>query len=568
MAGLCFIGAIFIVRLYWLQVIRYDYYEAQALQSQVSRFTIPSKRGTIYAKDGSRLAPLVMNEPVYTAYADPLEMKEPAKVEALMQQVAGGNLLDNFSNKLSNKSVRYVVMAKGLNKQQAELIKKANLLGIGLQEGTQRVYPEGQLGAQLLGFVNGEGKGQYGLEGALNDRLAGKAGLLKTVTDVRQIPLTIGQDDVRIPAKNGDNLVLSIDRNIQSRAEQILKDSLLKSKATKGSIIVMNPASGGVMAMANFPSYDPARFADVQNAEAFTNKVVSEPYEAGSVIKTLTVGAGLDSGVIEPQTKYQNNGFVRVGDIVIKNATQDSIGPTTMTQVLQYSLNTGVVYVLKQLGGGEINNRARESLFSYFTERYRLGALTGIEQQGEAAGRIIKPDEQEGNAVRYSNMAFGQGMNVTMVQVASAFSAAINGGTYYKPSLVAGVLQDDGSLKQQAPQVLQRGVLKREASLQLRQMVIDARGAGFLAKQDKPGYRVGGKTGTSQIIDPKTGKYTNDNSIGTYLGFGGGLTPQYVIMVRVEDSKLPGYTGTVAAAPIFAEMSNYMLDYLKVQPLQ
>lgn len=568
MTGLWVIGAIFIVRLFWLQVVQHDYYEARALQSQVTKFTIPAERGLIYAKDGDQLAPLVMNEPVYIAYADPHEMQEPEKVEALMRRVAGGNLLSGFNDTFDDKNSRYVVMAKGLNRRQAELIKKEALAGVGLQESTQRVYPEGGLAAQILGFVNGEGEGQYGIEGELDSRLKGTPGVLKAVTDVRQIPLTIGRNDVRIPAKNGDDLVLNIDRSVQAYAEKVLKDGLDKAKAKHGSILVMDPNTGAVMAMANYPTYDPARFGEVKEAEAFTNKVVSEPYEAGSVIKTLTMATGLDTKVITPQSSYMNTGSVTVDGVTIKNALQGLNGPTTMTQVLQYSLNTGVVHVMKQLGGGSINQKSRETFYRYLTERFGFGDFTGIEQQGESAGRIISPKEQEGNAVRYSNMSFGQGMDVTMIQTAAAFSAAINGGTYYKPQLVAGVRQDDGSVKAQAPQVVRRGVVSKETSDTLRNMVITARADGLHNIGDTPGYRIGGKTGSSQIIDPKTGKYLDNNSIGTYLGFGGDETPRYVIMVRIQDSQLGGFAGTEAASPVFINMSNFMLEHLNVHPVQ
>lgn len=568
MTGLWVIGAIFIVRLFCLQIIQHDHYEAKALQSQVTKFTIPAKRGMIYAKDGDELAPLVMNEPVYTAYADPHEMQDADKVEALMRRVAGGNLLRGFNDRFHEKNVRYAVMAKDLNKRQAELIKKEGLAGVGLQESTRRVYPEEGMAAQVLGFVNGEGVGQYGLEGELDSRLKGQPGVLKAVTDVRQIPLTIGQQDVRIPAKNGDDLVLHIDRTVQAYAEKALKEGLEQAGAKRGSILIMDPGNGAIMGMANYPSYNPAQFGQVKDAEVFTNKTISDPYEAGSVIKTLTMGAGLDAGVITPRSVYQNNGFVRVGDVTIKNALQGLNGPTTMTEVLENSLNTGVVYVLKQLGDGDINRKARQTFYSYLTDRYRFGEATGIEQQGEAIGRIIRPDEQEGNAVRYSNMSFGQGMNVTMIQTASAFSAAINGGTYYKPQLVAGTRQEDGALRHQAAEVVKEGILRPDASIALRDMIIEARTAGKHNSKDLPGYRIGGKTGTSQIIDKRTGKYVDDNSIGTYLGFGGDETPRYVIMVRVEDSKLAGYAGSVAAAPIFVNMSNFMLEYLKVHPVQ
>jgi len=180
---------------------------------------------------------------------------------------------------------------------------------------------------------------------------------------------------------------------------------------------------------------------------------------------------------------------------------------------------------------------------------------------------LVGPNSGQGRNVRYANMAFGQGMNLTMIQTAAAFSAAMNGGTYYQPTLVKGTIADDGTVQEQAPKVVATGVLSVGASNELREMTYQGRHKGFFGKLDPAGYKIGGKTGTSQIIDPKTGKYSDDNSIGSYLGFGGSDKPQYVIMVRVEDSKLTtGYAGTVAAGPIFNELSTWMLSYLEIPP--
>jgi cell division protein FtsI/penicillin-binding protein 2 len=318
--------------------------------------------------------------------------------------------------------------------------------------------------------------------------------------------------------------------------------------------------------MANYPTYNPAKYNEVKDYSVFQNGIVSEPYEAGSVMKTLTVGTGLDMGKIRPDTHYNNTGSVQVADATIHNALRfEALGNITIQDALHFSLNTGMVEVLKHLGDGQLNARARQTLYDYLVKHYLFGKKTGIEQSGEAKGTVIPPTEVQGNNVRYANMTFGQGMDVTMVQVASAFSAAINGGTYYQPHLVDGVLRD-GEVRHQAPHVVKNNVLKRDVSLTLRGMVEKARQDGFLGDTDREGYMVGGKTGTSQIIDPRTGEYTDDNSIGSYLGFGGDTEPKYVIMVQVRDSKLPGYAGTVAAAPIFGDISNWLIDYMKLQP--
>lgn len=568
--GLLLILIAFTVRLFYLQIIKHDEYVAKARDIQVQPLTIMPVRGQIYAKDASgEIVPLVLNEKVYTLFVDQTMIKNEAKTAEILQKIAGGNLVSGYRDHIKKDSKnRYVVLGRNVSRAQAELIRKEDLSGIGLQQTNRRVYPEGQLAAQVLGYVNNDGLGQYGVEEALNERLKGTPGLLQTVTDVRRIPLTIGKEDINIPAKNGDNIVLSIDRTVQNKAEELLKDGLKKARATKGSMIVMDPNNGQVVAMAAYPSYDPAKYNEVENYEVFQNPIVSSPYENGSVIKALTVGAAIDNGAVDENTTFNDiTGCTRVEDRRICNVEEDpKTADATMLDTLRYSLNTGVVYALSQMGGGSVNKQARDTLYDYFHNRYHFGQLTGIEQAGESEGVIISPDKQEGNNVRYANMAFGQGMDQTMIQTASAFSAEINGGTYYQPTLVAGVRNEDGKMQKKDPIVVRENVLAKESSQRVREMIYQARKKGFFGKNDREGYMVGGKTGTSQVIDAHTGEYTDKNSIGSYLGFGGTDTPQYVIMVKVDDSKLPGYQGTTAAGPIFNGMSNWMIDYLKLQP--
>ncbi len=559
--------AIIVLNLFYIQIVRHDYYKQQAYDEQVAKFILPAKRGEIYARDGTDVIPLVLNEPVYIAYADPQQVKDKKELIDTLNSIAGGNMIKDYKVGLDNKKLRYVVLARGLKYDQAELIKKKNIPGIGLTASDRRVYPEGSLAAQLLGYVNNEGKGQYGAEEALDERLKGVNGKLQAVTDVRRIPLTVSERDISIPARDGDNLVLSVDRNIQSYAEKALKQGLDKVKATKGSVVIMDPNTGRIMAMANYPTYDPAKYNEVEDYGVFQNGIVSDPYEAGSVIKTLSMGAGLDSGAVNVNTTFNNRGYVQVDDRKISNVEEDPISANaTMTDVLHYSLNTGVVYILQQMGGGKVNLQARNKFYDYFHNHYRFGEKTGVEQAGESKGIIIPPSDEQGNNVRYANMAFGQGMDVTMMQVAAAFSSTINGGTFYKPTIINGTTKDGDKFKAQAPKIVKKNVLKANTSKELRDMIVKGRQLGALGGKDRPGFVVGGKTGTSQIIDPKTGEYTDANSIGSYLGFGGNQTPQYVIMVQVKDSKAAGYAGTTAAGPIFGDISNWLIDYLKITP--
>lgn len=565
---LIIILGLFAVRLFYLQIIRHDYYANEAQQSQVSKLTILPDRGKILAMDGTNTVPLVLNETVYTVFADPQELTRKDDVVAAIKKIAGGTLVDGFEPRLDSKILRYVPMAKEVTRTQAIKLQNMKLAGVGLQKGSRRVYPEGQLGSQMLGYVDNNGIGRYGIEGYLNKDLTGKSGVLQTVTDVRQIPLTIGQDDASTPAKNGEDLVLSVDRNIQQETEQVLRDGLIKAKATTGCAVVMDPNTGRILAMANLPTYDAAKYGDYSDYGLFQNGIVSDPFEVGSVMKVLSMGAGLDSGAVTPNSSYNNTGKVDIDGSIIRNVEEDPIFPnTTMTDVLRYSLNTGVVWVLQQMGGGSVNQTARQKLYDYYNGHYRFGKLTGIEQANESEGTIIGANQGVGRNVRYANMMFGQGMDITMIQMVAAFSAAMNGGTYYQPTMVKGIMADDNTIKIQAPKVVANNVLTPANSQALRELTYQGRHQGFFGTADPAGYKVGGKTGTSQIIDPKTGKYSDNNSIGTYIGYGGTDTPQYVIMVRVQDSKLAsGYAGTVAAGPIFNTLSNWMLNYLEIPP--
>lgn len=551
-----------VVRLFQLQIIDNEKYLALADAEQMKRFEIPAQRGLIYAMDGKTPTKLVMNESIYTVFADPQMIKDDEKSEIIskIKEVAGGNVRDGLESLLDKKESRYQILATKISRKQAEMIKESDFTGIGFQETSQRVYPEGQLASQVLGFVNSEG-GQYGIEGALNDELSGKDGQLKTVTDVSGVPLTIGSRDIDTPAEDGKNVVLSIDRNIQAQAEKILKNKLESSGAKDGSVIVMDPQTGKVMAMANYPTYNPAEFSTVTDASVFMNGTATSAHENGSVIKSLTMAIGIDTGVVSPSDTYYNKDFVEIEDRTIKNAVLGHTGMVTFQTAMNYSLNTGMVEIASRLGGGQINKTARDTMYNYYHDRFGLGEKTGVEVY-EEKGTVISPENAEGNAVRYSNMSFGQGMNTTMIQGASAFSSIINGGTLYKPIVINGEITSSGEYKQADAEVRQENVIKSTTSDQIRDVLVTARNS-VGTTNDLAGYRVGGKTGTSETIE--NGVYVDYQTIGSYLGFGGNNTPKFVIMVAVSGAG-QNLQGTQDAGPIFTELSNWMLTYLKIQP--
>ncbi len=555
--------AIFVLRLFYLQVIEHDKYLALAKQEQEKRLVIPAQRGEVYLMDDGNPVKVVMNQTIYTMFVDPSMVDKPNEVLSAIREVVGGTTVKGYAERIGLKQTRYQVVARQVTHRQAELIRDRSLKGVGFQAESARIYPEKSLAAQTLGFVNFDGIGQYGIEGKFDKELQGTDGLLQSVTDVANVPLTIGENNIDIAPKDGADIALTIDRSVQGYVEQALMDGLERTGADSGSAIVMDPQTGKVLAMTNLPTYDPSELAKIQSFAQVNNGVVATPYEPGSVMKTFTLATGIDVGAIKPDSTYVNTDYIKVEDRVISNASKGQTGTITLQHALNWSLNTGMVTVAQRLGSNNsIDYKARTTMYDYLHNRFRLGEVTGIEVDGEARGRIIAPTEGEGNAVRYSNMSFGQGMDLTMVQVAAGFSGLINGGIYRTPTLLAGTVDADGQLIPAAEKPAYPGIIKESTSQDMRKMIVQARNA-FHGATDRKGYEIGGKTGTSQTI--VNGSYENGQTVATYLGFGGDIAPKYVIMVQVS-GKNKNLAGNKDAMPIFTDISNWMIDYLKLQP--
>lgn len=559
--------AIFVLRLFWLQIVKHGEYVSIAKQNQQKSFVIPAPRGEIYMMDGHTPVPVVLNQAVYTVIADPVVVRDAdhSKIVTALREVAGGEMLDGIETRLKKTDSRYEVLARNITRSQAEKLKEFDFSGVGFQQNSIRNYPEGQLAAQILGFVNSEGDGQYGVEQQLEERLEGRDGMLQSVTDVRNVPLNVGRDNIRIEARPGENIALTVDRNIQSHAEEALKQGIERANATEGSVLVMRPDSGEVLAMANYPTFSPAEYYNARDASAFVNTATMMPYEPASVIKAFTIAAGVDKGVISPQSTYYNTDCIPVADRTMCNALRGLGGTRTMQEVLDNSLNVGTITIARKLAGGDgLNLQSRQIMYDYFHDKFRLGERTGIEV-AEARGHIYAPDTVEGNEVRYSAMTYGQSMNLTMIQVATGFSALVNGGDFYRPTLVAGTIDEHEQVKYDQHKPQHRAV-SEATSQQLQQMLVSARQSSWMGREDRPGYMVGGKTGTAETISD-TGAYTANETVATYVGFGGSEKPEYVIMVRVAaPGKGLNLEGGLHAGPIFSNISNWMIDYMKLAP--
>ena len=569
--ALIFILVIFTIRLFYLQIVRHDHYRQAALSDQLKQYSIAPQRGIIEAQSNGSTVAIVLNQQLYTLYADPTLVKNPADGAVKLAAITKGDIA-SYAKQMGTKNTRYVALAKRLSQSQSAKILALKLPGIGTQGQDYRTYPQGDLASQVLGFVNDSGQGEYGVEQALNKQLQGTPGMLKAITDASGIPLAASRDNVEIAPKVGDSVVLTINIPMQEQLETVLQQGLKSAKSDSGSALIMDPNTGAVVAMANWPTYNPAQYYNVSDPSVFNNATVSSPLEVGSIMKTLTTSAALDLGVIQANTSYNDPGHWSLDGHDITNIEEDGgPGSHTIADILNLSINTGATWMLMQMGGqtGTVTQQARDRWHDYMVNHFQLGKTTGIEQGYEAAGYIPSPDSGYALQLTYANTAFGQAMTVTPLQMAAAVSSVINGGTYYQPHLVAKTVSSSGKTTEQKPTIVRKDVVSPKVGQEMQglmEYVVQGHlDAGFSYLRFPSNYIVGGKTGTAQIADPNGGYYS-DKYNGTYVGFVGGDKPQYVIVVRVNQPGIGGYAGSQAAQPIFATLAHMLINNFNVTP--
>lgn len=556
-----------IVQLFVIQIVQHDEWTAKATDQQTLLETIVAERGKIYMMDDGEPVAVVLNQAVYTVIIDP-QITDKEELKKVLDEHAKQYVTADIDKVYEIEGLRYSIVAKNVPREVVQKLRESDV-ALWFQENVRRVYPEGELASSLLGFMNVDGIGQYGVEGALNARLAGTNGLLKTISDVNDVALSIGDDNVRIPAVDGENIVLSIDRGLQRDVEDALVSAVENTAATNAAAIVMDPVTGEVLAMANVPTYNPAKYDQVSDWTAYLNYTTEVPYEPGSICKTFSFAAAMNDGAMTPDSTYFNEGYIVIDGARINNATLTSnvYGNISMRTVLTYSLNTGSIQALKWLGGdsNNINEAGRQKLYDYY-DNFGFGKVTGIEI-AEAEGLIHGPNEGYAPDLTYANMTFGQGMNTTMIQVATAFSAMVNGGYMITPTVVKGTIVNGELVPEQIAKEEIRQVISEDVSADLRVMLHDTRSIYY--KQDNPGYYLGGKTGTSQVYLEETGAYSeaDGETIATYIGFGGieGELPKYVIVVKMwgEGQHMNGATD---AKTLFDDVSDVTIDNLKIKP--
>jgi len=569
-AALIIILSIFIVRLFYLQIIKYNYYHQAALSDQLKQYEIAPTRGIIEAQESGQAVPIVLNQTLYTLYADPTLVKNYKTDASDIAKVIGGTPSDYYGELLTQET-RYVVIAKKISATQSNAILKYQLPGIGTQGQDYRVYPQGQLASQLLGFVNDSGQGEYGVEQALNNELKGQPGMLKAVTNINGVPLASSKNNIQKNPVPGNNVVLTINVAIQQQLEQILKEEYQKTNSQGINAIVMDPDNGQIVAMGNYPTYNPVDYESVTNPELFQNGAVTNAIEPGSSMKTLTTSSALDQGVIQPNTSFYDPAHWVVDGFNITDIEQDG-GPReqNIASILALSLNTGAVWMLMQMGGGQIDQKGVEAWHNYMVDHFLLGQPTGVEQGYESAGYVPPANLADPSIdLTYADSAFGQGVTVTPIQMAGALSSILNGGTYYQPTLVSQTITPSGQTINNPPKVKKTDTVSPKVGPELiplmENVVTTYLHEGFPYMSFPSNYLVGGKTGTAQIAAPTGGYYPNTFN-GTYVGFVGGNEPQYVIVVFNNKPNVTGYAGSMGGQPVFADIAHMLINESYVTP--
>jgi cell division protein FtsI/penicillin-binding protein 2 len=515
---------------------------------------VPATRGTIRDVNGDLLAGNMLVDYVY---AQPNQIKRPEEVAAKLAPVLEVPA-ETLVPLLSDTKRAYVRLLGGrrLPPEKSDEVARLRIPGIFLEPTTRRIYPENQLAAHLLGFVDGDNQGWYGLEGQYASELAGQPGHIRAERDTAGNEIGFSERQWQSP-QDGVNIVLTIDRTIQYFAERELDRAILQHRASGGTVIVMQPHTGAVLAMASRPAFDPNRYEEfAARTELFANPAVTFQYEPGSTFKLFTMSAALNERIVTPETTYVDTGALSLGGYTIRNWDGKANGVTNMVQLLEKSSNIGASWVAFKTG--------KERFYRYISS-FGFGQATGIDLQGEAVGMVKDPTAKDWYEVDLATNSFGQAVSVTPIQIVTAVSAIANGGMLMRPYVVDRIIDPQtGSVRKTQPQIA-RQVISREVAATLRTMMVSAVENGETRGTLVPGFKVAGKTGTASI--PTAGGYDPNWTIASFVGTAPSDDPQFVILVKIDRPQDEPW-GSLIAKPAFGIIAQELTRYMKLRPTE
>lgn len=553
------LGSLFIIRLFERQFIKRSEYTSQAQKQYYTKIDQPARRGEIYINDKdsqnfvdekkSGLFPIATSLELFDVTVVPRNITDKKQAAKKIAEIIGDDENKVFDQ--INVDKWYIPpIKKRISKETADKLVSENINGIFLEGQYSRFYPESQFLSQTLGFVDYDGKGRYGIEEFYDGVLRGEGGELTGLKDNLGRIIKIQES---APGKNGANLVLTIDRSIQYTAETKLKEGIEKYGAEGGSIIIMDPKTGSILAMASAPSYDPNKFNEIKSNEQsiFLNPATSLNWEPGSIFKPIVVASAVENKNIEPDSKPDDlpGGFKNmtvVDGYEIHNALNKSYGYETVTQILENSDNIGMIWIASKIGN--------EKLADYI-KSFNFGNKTGVDLAGEALGQVAPAKKWKD--VNRATISFGQGISATPLQIVTAYAAIANKGNLVKPHVVDKIIESDGSEKEIQKSEAEK-VISEETSKKMADMLVSVveNGHGKMARVE--GFRVAGKTGTAQI--PKSdGGYEEDQHIGSFAGYAPADDPKFVMLVKLNKPTNVEWAES-SAAPIFGEIANWLLN--------
>ncbi len=553
-ARIRFVGFLFIVafvlvvaRAFQLQVLGQETWQRRAERQHQKVIPLTAQRGTIYDRNGEELA---VSIEVDSIFVEPQRITDP-EATARALSAALGLPYANLKTKLtSDRSFTWI--KRQVSPRESDQVRSLKLPGVNFIKEHQRFYPNSEIGAQVLGFTGIDPVGLEGVELKYNAQLLGQGGYLVMERDA--LNRGIGSGDRAVEgASRGNDVYLTLDKNIQFMAEKELAEGVEKARAKAGTVVVLDARTGEVLAMASKPDFNPNAAGSFKPSQ-WRNRALCDTYEPGSTLKTFVMAAALNEGIVKPNDRiFCENGKFRIGGRTIHDHKPH--GSLTASEVMKVSSNIGTAKLGKSL--------ERERLYRYLTE-FGFGTPTGIDLPGEVGGLLRKPNQWF--EIDLATISFGQGISVTPLQLAQATVALANGGYLMQAPLVSKVVDRQGGvLEKNEPKVV-RQVISPLTAEQVRDMmglVSEEGGTGTLGNVQ--GFKVGGKTGTAQKVDPVTGGYSADKRVSSFVGFVPAKDPRLVILTVVDEPEGVTYGGLVAA-PIFSRIADQALRYLKVAP--
>lgn len=557
-------AALIVIRLFILMVLQHNLYVALAANSQEFFSQLSPERGSIYLQDSrsGEEYPAAINRDFFIVFADTREIKDDKTAENVaikLTEVFAYSAEDKLElyYKLNKRDDPYEPIEQKVDEEVMERIQALALPGIGFVRRPERYYPENNLAAQVLGFYgqtdDGQGVGRYGVEGFWNRELVGSGGFLSGERSAagRIVSLVGGAFK---PPENGADILLSIDRTLQFKACERLRQGLVDYKASGASLIIMDPMSGAIRAMCGLPDFNPNTYNEVSSVSIYNNSAIFTPYEPGSVFKPIVMAAALNEGVVRAETEFFDTGSVEAGcKKPIKNAGNKTYEKQSMVGVLENSINTGMVYVAEKLG--------RRKLVDY-VEAFGFGIKEGLELDSEAPGNIesLYKNENKEFDCYTATASFGQGISATPIQLVTAFGVLANGGSLIKPYIVEEVRYADGRVEKAKPKEIRKVIDKKTASI-IGGMLVNVVDNGHAKAARVKGYYVAGKTGTAQIAGP--GGYTEDTN-HSFVGYAPIDDPRFVMIIKFE--KPAAVYSESTAVPVFGDIAEFALQYYQVPP--